>query len=234
MNGSSVVDVAIAGGGIIGLSLGLELRRRGLSVLVMERQQAMSSASWAAGGMLAVDDPQNPPALMPLARRSRELYPEYLELVESLSGRKVPLRTRHAMQHIAPGRASGATATAAEIADFAPGLRVNGTSFEWLEEASLDPNDIRGALPLAYVAAGGRLLEETEILSAGSVTGGVFVQTTRRHVSARMFVNCRGAWAGEREPGLGRLPVVPVKGQMANLHCPPERLRAWCARRRCI
>ena len=66
----SVVDVAIAGGGIIGLSLGLELRRRGLSVVVIDRQQAMSSASWAAGGMLAVKDPQNPPELMPLSVRS--------------------------------------------------------------------------------------------------------------------------------------------------------------------
>lgn len=49
MNGSAVADVCIAGGGIIGLSLGLELRRHGLTVVVIERQQAMSSASWAAG-----------------------------------------------------------------------------------------------------------------------------------------------------------------------------------------
>src|SRR5438309_612365 len=60
MVGSPVADVVIAGGGIIGLSLGLELLQRGLSVTVIERQQAMSSASWAAGGMLAVHDPQNP------------------------------------------------------------------------------------------------------------------------------------------------------------------------------
>jgi glycine oxidase len=92
MNGS-VVDVAIAGGGIIGLSLGLELRRRGLSVVVIERQQAMSSASWAAGGMLAVHDPQNPPELLPLSVRSWELYPRYLERVEELSGRSMWNRT---------------------------------------------------------------------------------------------------------------------------------------------
>ncbi|MHB8303858.1 MAG: FAD-dependent oxidoreductase, partial [Acidobacteriaceae bacterium] len=69
MNRPFVVDAAIAGGGIIGLSLGVELRQRGLSVAVMERGQAMSSASWAAGGMLAVNDPQNPPELLPLSVR---------------------------------------------------------------------------------------------------------------------------------------------------------------------
>jgi glycine oxidase len=44
-------------------------------------------------------------------------------------------------------------------------------------------------------------------------------------VSAAMFVNCCGAWSGDPEHGLERLPVVPVKGQMANLRCQPERLR---------
>ena len=225
MNGSIRMDVAIAGGGIIGLSLGLELRRRGLSVVVVERQQAMSSASWAAGGMLAVHDPQNPAELLPLSLRSRELYPTFLERVENLSGKKVPLRTQRAMQYVAADREAGQrlgdAVTAAEIAEFAPGLDVAGQVFEWLEEGSLDPNDVREALPVAFVAAGGTLLEETEMLSVESVTGGVVVRTSRKMVSAGMFVNCCGAWAGAADG----LPVVPVKGQMANLRLAPERLR---------
>jgi glycine oxidase len=233
MNGHAVADVAIAGGGIIGLSLGLEFERRGLSVVVIDRLQAMSSASWAAGGMLAVHDPQNPAALMPLSERSWELYPQYLKRVETLSGKKVPLRTRRAMQFVAVEHwaengtrtGAGSLVNAEDLAEFAPGLDANGHTFEWLEEGSLDPNDLREALPAAFVAAGGTLLEETEMLSVESVTGGVFVKTSRRHVSARMFVNCCGAWAGEPERGLGMLPVVPVKGQMANLRCPPEQLR---------
>jgi glycine oxidase len=229
MNGSIETDVAIAGGGIIGLSLGLELRRRGLSVIVIDRQQAMSSASWAAGGMLAVHDPQNPAELLPLSVKSWELYPEYLERVEALSGKKVPLRTRRAMQWVAPDRQAGQrygdTVTATEIAEFGPGLEVGDHIFEWLEEGSLDPNDLHEALPAAFVAAGGTLLEETEMLGVEPVSGGVLVRTTRKLVSAGMFVNCCGAWAGERERGLGSLPVRPVKGQMANLRLAPERLR---------
>jgi glycine oxidase len=223
MNGIGVVDVAIAGAGIIGLSLALELRRRGLSVTVLERGQAMSSASWAAGGMLAVNDPQNPTGLMPLCVRSWELYPSYLELIESLSGLRVPLRTRHTLQEATSGSQSNEHASASEIAELAPGLNPAGHSFIWLDEGSVDPNDLRVALPAALLALGGELLEATEVLGTKSEGHGVVVQTGRENIAARMFVNCCGAWAGGE--AWGGMPVEPIKGHMANLQCAPDRLR---------
>ncbi len=224
MSGSHVVDVAIAGGGIIGLSLALELRRRGLSVTVIDRGQAMSAASWAAGGMLAVNDPQNPAKLMPLCIRSWELYPAYLGHIESLSGFGVPLRTRRALQERMYDGEAEHEATRAEIAEVAPGLDPSGHSFEWLAEGSVDPNDLRAALPAAVRAAGGILLEETEVLCVDSAAAhGVVVVTQRERVSAGMFVNCCGAWAGDGR--LGGIPVEPIKGQMANLRCAPADLR---------
>jgi glycine oxidase len=223
MNGTGVVDVAIAGAGIIGLSLALELRQRGLSVAVMERGQAMSSASWAAGGMLAVNDPQNPAELMPLCVRSWELYPSYLDLVESLSGLRVPLRTCRTLQEARSGNESNEYATATEIARLAPGLNPTGHSFVWLEEGSVDPNDLRAALPAALRAAGGKLLESTEVGNVRSAGNKVVVQTRQENISAGMFVNCCGAWAGG-EPWEG-VPVEPVKGHMTNVRCEPDRLR---------
>lgn len=225
MSGRILCDAAIAGGGIIGLSLGLELRRRGVSVVVIERQQAMSSASWAAGGMLAVMDPQNPPELMPLAHCSRELYPEYLQQIEELSGKAVPFRTTRAMQYVESPRPEAEAVTEKQVAEYAPGLKLGANTYEWLEEGSVDPEDLREALPAAFVAAGGVLLEGEELLGVQSTTGGVLAWTTDKKVSAGTFVNCRGAWAGEPATGLEALPVEPVKGQMANLHCEPERLR---------
>ena len=218
-----VVDIAIAGGGIIGLSLGLELRQRGLSVAVIERDKAMSSASWAAGGMLAVKDPHNPPELLPLCVRSWTLYPAYLDRIEALSGRRVPLRTMRTLQEIGNERGSSNLATAAEIAEYAPALDATGHRFEWLEEGSLDPNNLREALPAAFCAAEGMLLEGARVLGVESMAHGVVVDTHREHISAGMFVNCCGAWAGGLY--LGGLPIVPIKGQMVNLRCLPERLR---------
>jgi len=223
MNSTGVADVVIAGAGIIGLSLALELRQRGLSVTVLERGQAMSSASWAAGGMLAVNDPQNPAELMPLCVRSWELYPSYLDLVESLSGLRVPLRTRRTLQEPKCGSKSQGLATTAEIAELAPGLNPNDHCFEWLEEGSVDPNDLREAFPAALRASGGKLLESTEVLGVKSTGGNVVVQTERENISAGMFVNCCGAWAGGEL--WGGVPVEPIKGHMANVRCEPDRLR---------
>jgi glycine oxidase len=113
-------------------------------------------------------------------------------------------------------------ATTAEIAEFAPGLDPSGHSFEWLDEGSVDPNDLREALPAAVREAGGILLEATEVLGVEATAGGVLVETGQGRISAGMFVNCCGAWAGGRR--WGGVPVEPVKGHMANLRCEPRRL----------
>lgn len=224
MRTNTVADVVIAGGGIIGLSLGLELLGRGLSVTVIERKKAMSSASSAAGGMLAVHDPQNPPELMPLVVRSGELYPAYLARIEELSSKAVPIRTRWAMQHVTAPRPGAKVVSATEVAEFAPGLKPGDLVFEWLEEGSVDPNDLREALPPAFVAAGGVLLEHTEVQRIEAAES-VRVRTSSGHVSVGEFVNCCGSWAGAAAQGVDKLPVEPIKGQMANLRCAPERLR---------
>jgi glycine oxidase len=127
------------------------------------------------------------------------------------------------LQEITPTGNPGEHATLAEISELAPGLNPAGHSFEWLEEGSVDPNDLRAALPKAFVAAGGKLLEATEVLGTKSVNNGVMLQTSRENISARMFVNCCGAWAGDE--AWGGVPVEPVKGHMANLQCGPDRLR---------
>ena len=79
-------DVIIAGAGIIGVSLALELRERGATVLVLDRGEPGRGASTAAAGMLAPSDPGTPAALRPLAFESARMFPEYVRRLESLSG----------------------------------------------------------------------------------------------------------------------------------------------------
>src|SRR5579872_2765742 len=82
-------DVVIVGGGIIGSSIAFELSRRNLHVAVLDRQEMMREASWAAAGMLspAPDCPSAIP-LVPLAQASLAMYPQFVGSVEEAS----PLR----------------------------------------------------------------------------------------------------------------------------------------------
>ncbi len=186
-------DVIVAGGGIIGLSIALELARSGRRVRVLEKGRVMSEASWAAAGMLAAHDPEHPAALADLAVLSEELYPEYLRLIEELSGRCVPLRTRRALIR---------------------GIR----SEVWMDEASLDPRDLCTALPLAARTAGVEILEDTEVLSVASEDGSVDVSSLRGVLQADAFVNCCGAWAEGVEPYKGQMLTVRLPQPVALDH----------------
>lgn len=90
-------DVIVIGGGIIGLSLALELRKKGASVLVVERGEPGREASYAAGGMLADSVIETPAALQPLAAASARMYPEFVHEVQVESGVFVDLRDQGAI-----------------------------------------------------------------------------------------------------------------------------------------
>ena len=226
------VDVIVAGGGIIGLSAALELARNGFRVRVIEKGRAMAEASWAAAGMLSPNDPDHPAELAQLAALSFRLYPEYLSMVELLSGRLVPLRTQATLVTSRLGSGFHTKETMAcpglsaqEAERRIPGLLTDGRSFCWVEEPSLDPRDLCTALPLAAVAAGVELQQETEVLAVTSRDSSVEVRTQSGTVSAGAFVNCCGAWAADvRYPGQEHPPaaaVEPRKGQMIAVRVPP-------------
>ena len=203
-------DAAIAGAGIIGLATALELAAAGLRVTVFERGQAMRESSWAAAGMLAAADPENPAALRPLSRFSIGLYPEFLAKIERLTGKRIPLRTKQTLQgeHMLP---PGVNEVAPEeIQSIAPGIQPSELKFFLLDEHSLDPRDIARALPEAAKAAGIRLLEETAVTAISAHSESVAVRTTNGQWTAGNFINACGAWAA----ALADVPISPRKGQM--------------------
>ncbi|HLI78143.1 MAG TPA: FAD-dependent oxidoreductase [Acidobacteriaceae bacterium] len=139
--------VHILGAGVIGLSLALELRRRGAEVTVLERGSAVSQASWAAAGMLAARDPFNPPQLAPLSALSARLYPAFLEELEELSGQPVPFQTERTLQTLADG------------------------SIVPLREHSIDPRQLALALVAAVQATGVRISQQYKATAAPSPFG---------------------------------------------------------------
>lgn len=89
------VDVAIVGGGIIGLSLAWRLAARGHSVCVLEREQPGAGASSVAAGMLApvseVESSEQGRRALALALRSATLWRDFGRELEAASGASIGL-----------------------------------------------------------------------------------------------------------------------------------------------
>jgi glycine oxidase len=92
-------DVAVAGGGLIGGSIALELARAGLSVALFDRQEPGQEASWAGAGILS-PAPESAAmiSLVPLGKASMAIYPEFVRMVEEISGQNTGYRPKGTLQ----------------------------------------------------------------------------------------------------------------------------------------
>ncbi len=208
-------DAILIGGGVIGLSLAMELRRNGAGVLVVDSGEPGREASFAAAGMLAAHDPQLPPALQPLAHASIALYPEFVHELQDESGVNIDLRQDGTILFIetdAQPPIAATELTAQERAAMEPALSYADRAVR-LQEQSLDPRALVNALLKGAehhgidVAPGAAVLEVQ--ISNGSATG---VGTSKTRFSAPVVVNCAGAWAGQIGPL--KFSTRPIKGQM--------------------
>jgi len=232
-------DVIVIGGGIIGLALSIELRKKGASVLVVERGEPGREASYAAGGMLVDCSLETPTALQPLATASAAMYPEFAHELEVESGTKVDLRDQgtifflsaeHNSEYVSPS-AGQAAALASPLTELEPALLGSEWVSGWgsgrqplyLKERSVDPRALTTA---AWHAARNRGVDVSsgEHVTAVSVCDGRAsgVTTTKTAFHAPKVVNCAGAWSGQIAPHF--FPTRPVKGQMLCLISPARGL----------
>jgi glycine oxidase len=219
---SSDHDICIAGAGVIGISLALELHRRGIRVTVLDRSSTLSEASTAAAGMLAAGDPHNPPQLHSLAHLSLSLYPAFLDRLRVLSGIRVPFQTHTTLQALPPHSTNpGTELTAEDFAHLLPALNPCGYHFILLDEHSLDPRQLATALLAAVKATAIDLRPNTPVLSTRSVNNAIEIQTPTSVLHAKQFVDCTGAWASITSR-LPNLQVTPKKGQMLAVSLPPS------------
>ena len=219
---SSDHDICIAGAGIIGLSLALELHHRGIRVAVLDRSSPLSEASAAAAGMLAARDPHNPPQLHSLSDLSLSLYPDFLDRLRILSGIRVPFQTHTTLQALPPEvSATDNELTPAELARLFPALNPGHHRFILLDEQSIDPRQLATALLAAVHAATIDVRPNIPVLSTRSVNNAIEIQTPTSILHAKQFVDCTGAWASITSR-LPNLQVTPKKGQMLAVSLPPS------------
>jgi glycine oxidase len=219
-------DAIIIGGGIIGLSLAISLRKQGLRVLIVERGEPGREASYAAAGMLAASGLEIPPPLRMLAEESARLYPEFVHELEDESGMKVDLREHGTILLSKGGKfpEKAERLSLDQLQTLEPELKAIPAGRERpspqsqieaavLSERSVDPSALAAA---AIKAAKHRSVDissgtevKTVLVDRNRVTG---VETDKTSYAAPIVVNCAGAWAGCVGPE--RFPVQPIKGQM--------------------
>ncbi len=232
------VDVAVVGGGIIGLSIAWKLAQLGRIVSVFEKGEAGRAASWAAAGMLspAAEIGFEEMDLYDFGRESLRRWPSFARKLEQATGQNVGYRDEGTLvvavdrddvqalrrqfrfqqeQGVPVEWLAGFEASEIEPL-LAPGLPAAVLS---LEDHQVDNRAIVHALSKVIVEVEGVTLSENCTVSAIRENDGrtEVVLDDGTSVSAKMVVLAAGAWSkavGGMEPPL---PVRPVKGQILSL-----------------
>jgi glycine oxidase len=230
-------DAVIVGGGIIGGSIAFDLARRNLRVAVLDRQELMREASWAAAGMLspAPDSPSAIP-LVPLGRASLLLYPKFVEAVEVASGMRTRYRNGGAIEIICRGDVERELSTLValhhglglaceplpldEARKMEPAIGRDARAAVFLpDECSIEPRALTAAVLAAAASAGVSLCPGVEVVSLvldGTRCAGVKT-STGEFFQARHVVLAAGCWSSQIPEAAPFAPTLPVRGQIAAL-----------------
>jgi glycine oxidase len=218
-------DAVVIGGGVIGLSIALALRKHGAEVLVAERGEPGREASTAAGGILSPYDPHTPPALLDLALASLKMYAEFVHEVEDESGTHVDFRRHGSVVFtVGPMVSSPAVVEVEEVrlTELEPTVSYRSRAF-LLDDASVDPRALMDALLKSAKHRRIQLATGAEVIGLHHEDGRTAgVRTAKTHFISSVVINCAGAWAGEVPPH--RFPTRPVKGQMLSVIAPHRQL----------
>ena len=229
-------DVAIAGGGVIGGAIALELARAGLRVGVFDRQQPGQEASWASAGILS-PAPENPGmiAMVPLGKASLSLYPEFIARVEEISGKSAGFRPKGTLEALFSRDAKAELSTiialhhglglkaeplrAEDARELEPALSAEVEAAVLRpDEASVDNRALTGAVLEAAQRSGAEFFPGNgarEIWNTGKRCAGLVVRTEK--VEAKWTIIAAGCFSAAIKDAAAYAPVRPVKGQMAAL-----------------
>jgi glycine oxidase len=236
-------DAAIAGGGLIGCAIALELSRAGLRVALFDARDPGREASWASAGILS-PAPENSAmiAMVPLGRASLAMYPDFIASVEEMSGLSTGFRPKGTLETLFSRRAKEELNTiialhhglglkaeaisAQEARELEPDVsdEVEAAVFR-PEEASVDNRLLTAALLEAAKRNGVQVFSGSPVQSIyreGSTCRG-FVLHDGEQIAARFGIVAAGTFSSQIAGIEDFAPVRPAKGQMVALRC--ERVK---------
>jgi len=236
-------DVAIVGAGVVGLACAWSAVRRGMSVVVLERDRVAAGASGVAAGMLAPvgEASWGEEAMLAFNLLSLELWDRFAADLEADAGADFGYERIGAL-HVAADRDE-----AEQLRHRHEVHRRHGLDARWLRpsecrgvepglasaiaggvvaphEATVDPARLCDALAAAAREAGAEIVAGAEVLGAELDAGEKRLRTAdgREH-AAEAVVIAAGVWsAGNWLPAELRPPLRPVKGEILTLRGAPD------------
>ena len=223
-------DVIVVGGGLIGMLSARELRQAGLSVAIVERNEAGRESSWAGGGILSPLYPwRYADAVTALARSSQKVYPALLKSIEQESGIDPQLQPSGMLVLDTDEREQAQSwarqwdvsleyvQTATNLHEIEAGLAASYSEGLWFPEVGQVRNPrLAQSLKKSIIKQGVKLFESSPvehlIIKDNAIQG---VQVAAGAIYAPKIVIAGGAWSAGllAETGLD-LPVRPIRGQM--------------------
>lgn len=226
-------DVAIIGGGVIGCSIALQLRKRGIHALVIDQGTAGSGASSAATGLLAPIRPflKRDTPYMALQLAGFQFLSSFIVELEDVSGISVGYERTGTLRTVS-------LTSKDRLLSWVEDWQRAGFNIELLTDSELhqcepllSPEIVAGiynadepqvnALQLVYAYArfakniGAAFLMHTEVLGiytqGNRITG---LSTSQGNVTCSHLIIAAGAWSALCGNWLGiQVPIRPLRGQ---------------------
>jgi len=232
-------EVAVIGGGVIGLSCAWRLAQKGIKVLLLERGELAREASWTAGGMIApgcetIHTSDENAAMSLLCQQSRDLYADFAAELYDLTGIDAELSLAESTfsdwrtpgilllgekDHALSWSSKNEYFDLSSLPFLSP--QTYGLPALWLpDEGQVDNRKLTLALAQAARQSGVQIWEDAPVHRIVCDHNKIsYIESAAGKVHAEKVLLCAGAWSGQIE-GLPKScvpPVHPVAGQMLAL-----------------